>query len=72
MKNLRTLRIRRSKLTPQSLKYFQAMPALKTLWLDVQWTETEKAKFAKELPICNFEAATETKYWQSTPAQVPE
>lgn len=62
MKNLETLVIRRSKLSPASLKYFQRMKRLKHLLLDCPWTQSEKNSFVKALPYCQFESIYEIEY----------
>jgi serine/threonine protein kinase len=69
MKNLETLRIRRSALTPASLQYFKSMRQLKHLYLDANWTADEKQKFSKAMPICEFEPVFDFKYWQMFPEQ---
>lgn len=62
MKNLETLVIRRSKLSPDSLKYFKQMKHLKHLLLDCPWTQKEKIAFVKALPLCQFESIYEIEY----------
>jgi len=72
MKKLRTLRIRRSHLTPASQTYFEQMPALKELWLDRPWTSAEKEKFKKAIPGCNFEPVLDETYWRCIPHIHPD
>lgn len=62
MKHLETLVIRRSKLTPASLKYFRRMKSLKHLLLDRPWSKEEKALFMRALPVCQFESIYEIEY----------
>jgi serine/threonine protein kinase len=69
MKNLKTLRIRRSPLTADSLPYFKRMKALKHLTLDTQWWDSDQARFVRTLPDCKFESPTEYKYWKMFPGQ---
>lgn len=65
MKNLHTLRIRRSNLSADSLAVFSRMPALKHLILDRNsWSEADKERFRRKLPLCEFEPMVDTKYWE--------
>lgn len=66
MQNLETLRIRWSKLTPNSLAIFQQMKSLKHLVLDKNnWSAEDKNRFKENLPDCQFEPVIETRYWKS-------
>ena len=67
MKNLETLRIRRCKLTPESLKAFKKMPALKHLYLDRPWTADVTEQFTNELPSYQYEPLTDRTYWKFAP-----
>jgi len=69
MKNLESLRIRRSQLTPDSVQYFLRMPALKHLCLDRNWTDAEKKEFQNKIPFCQFESVTNEDFWQFFPKQ---
>jgi hypothetical protein len=71
MKNLKSLRIRRSLLTPKSLDKFKKMQALKELWLDRNWTPEEKAAFKKGIANCNFESVIDATYWESSTETSP-
>lgn len=62
MKHLEILVVRRSKLTPASLKYFKQMKNLKHLLLDSPWSKEEKALFIKALPCCQFESIYDMEY----------
>ena len=65
MKNLQTLRIRRSKLSPDSLAIFSRMPALKHLILDRNiWSSKDKERFKKKIRDCQFEPLIDTRYWE--------
>jgi serine/threonine protein kinase len=65
MKNLHTLRIRRSNLSPNSLAVFSRMPALKHLILDRNsWSQIDKERFRRKLPFCEFEPMVDTTYWE--------
>jgi hypothetical protein len=66
MKNLSTLKIRRSALTPDSVQYFGKMSALKNLSLDGNWTKEDKDKFIAALPGCHveFEPTSDLSYWR--------
>jgi hypothetical protein len=72
MKNLETLRIRRSRLNPDSFAIFREMPALKHLTLDRNnWRQEDKARFREKLPDCQFEPVTDTSYWDIFPKYQP-
>jgi hypothetical protein len=72
MNNLTTLRIRRSLLTPASLKYFRQMPALKHLYLDRPWSDSDKKQFRKAIPGCEFESVLDRTYWKYFPIAKPD
>ncbi len=69
MKNLQSLRIRRSQLTPASVRYFKKMPALKHLYLDRPWGDEEKTEFKKAIPYCQFETVLNRQFWRFFPTQ---
>ncbi len=69
MKNLQSLCIRRSQLTPDSVRYFKKMPALKHLILDRPWSKEEKAAFKKAIPFCQFETVLDRQFWRYFPTQ---
>jgi serine/threonine protein kinase len=67
MKNLETLRIRRSKLTPASIDYFKRMPALKQLCLDHNWLPQDAEQFQKIVQLYQYEPMTDRHYWKLIP-----
>ena len=67
MKNLETLRIRRSQLKPDSVEYFKRMPMLKHLYLDREWTKEETKAFKEQIPGYEYEPVVDFKYWQMFP-----
>ena len=67
MKNLETLRIRRSRLAPDSVDYFKRMPKLKHLYLDREWTTDETKAFRAAIPGYEYEPVVDFKYWQMFP-----
>jgi len=71
MKNLSTLRLRRSQLTPASAGEFQKFKALKHLILDRPWTAAEKEIFKKKVPSVEFESVLDRSYWECLPADHP-
>jgi serine/threonine protein kinase len=68
MKNLESITIRRSCLTPASLATFARMPRLRHLRLDRNnWSELEKESFKKAIPGCSFEPVVDGRFWLATP-----
>ncbi|MBS1989315.1 MAG: serine/threonine protein kinase [Cyanobacteria bacterium SZAS LIN-3] len=67
MKNLETLRIRRSKLKPDSLEYFKKMPKLKHLILDCEMTPAETRAFKDAISGYESEPVVSFKYWKMFP-----
>jgi len=69
MKNLSTLRITRSRLTPNSLAYFKRMPSLKHLKLDRSWSNGDKAQFKRAIPGYEFEPVFDKYFWKLVPGE---
>jgi serine/threonine protein kinase len=71
MKNLNTLRIRRSALKPDSAQYFAKLAALRRLSLDCNWSVAEKTKFCAALPGCHvdFEPTADLRFWYVLPPE---
>ena len=67
MKNLESVRIRRSALTPASLEAFRKMPSLKHLYLDRNWDDAQKAQFKSVIPGFEYEHVLDTTYWPVLP-----
>ncbi|MBS1989650.1 MAG: serine/threonine protein kinase [Cyanobacteria bacterium SZAS LIN-3] len=68
MKNLETLRIRGSRLTPASLDAFLRMPSLKHIRLDRNsWSEADRNRFKQQLPDCRFEKVVDSTFWYLVP-----
>ncbi len=69
MKNLNSLRITRSRLTPNSLAYFKRMPGLKHLKLDRSWSDGDKAQFKRAIPGYEFEPVFDKYFWKLVPGE---
>jgi len=69
MKNLSSLRITRSRLTPDSLAYFKRMPSLKHLKLDRSWSNGDKAQFKRAIPGYEFEPVFDKYFWKLVPGE---
>ena len=67
MKNLEELWIRRSQLTSKSSEYFKRMTALKHLYLDRYWQQSDKTQFQKDVPVYEYEHSIDSNYWQVFP-----
>jgi len=67
MKNLHSLRILRSALTPGSIKTFRQMPSLKHLSLDCLWEQTAKDQLRAAIPLAQFEPVVDPTYWPILP-----
>jgi hypothetical protein len=68
MKNVHTVRIRRSRLTPESLETFRKMPSLKHLWLDRNtWSEEDRERFKQAIPGLRFEKVVDPTFWHAVP-----
>ncbi len=72
MKNLQTLHIRRSKLGYDSLQAFKRMPALKHLYLDLNWSPADRQRFKSLLPAYEYELRVDTTYWAGSPKNKPK
>jgi tRNA A-37 threonylcarbamoyl transferase component Bud32 len=64
MKNLETVKIIRSKLTPKSVVWFRKMTSLKYLELDRNWTSAEKEQFQSALPQSVFVPVVDPTWWK--------
>ena len=71
MKNLQSLRITRSQLTPASLEYFKRMPALKKLKLDRSWSKEDTERFKQAFPGYEFETVFDFHFWKLAPGKAP-
>jgi hypothetical protein len=71
MKNLKSLRITRSQLTPGSFEYIKRMPALKKLKLDRTWSKEDTERFKQAFPDYEFEPVFDFHFWKLGPGKAP-